>query len=174
MRHHQIEQDETDVGLALEDFERFTTVVSERDAKRALLELHLDDAADVRFVIGNEHVARSARSWTRDRSDESGDVFSIAAQLEEELADIRARRDENEQNRVVGESTETMARPLRCSSTAVSRSPRPMAPPNSSAATDDRRDSRRDVFGVESRVRVWLSISKPSRPSTMAASTPSR
>ena len=61
VRHHQIEQDETDVGLALEHLERFASVIRERDAKRSLLELHLDDAADVRLVIGDEHVVR--RRW---------------------------------------------------------------------------------------------------------------
>ena len=45
-----------DVGLALEHVERLAAVVRERDAKRALLELHLDDAADVRLVVGDEHV----------------------------------------------------------------------------------------------------------------------
>ena len=58
VRHHEVEQDEADVGLALEHLERLAAVVGERDAKRALLELHLDDAADVRFVIGDENVTR--------------------------------------------------------------------------------------------------------------------
>ena len=43
--------------LALERVERLAAVVGERDAERALLELHLDDAPDVRLVVGDEHVA---------------------------------------------------------------------------------------------------------------------
>jgi hypothetical protein len=37
---------------------RASSVVRQSNAKRPLLELHLDDAADVRFVVGDEHVAR--------------------------------------------------------------------------------------------------------------------
>jgi hypothetical protein len=98
VRHHQIQQNETDVGLALERVHRFASVIDESDMKWALLELHLDDAADVRFVIGDEHMARRIRVAGRtfhESSDESGDVFPVAPQLEEQLADVRARIEEH-------------------------------------------------------------------------------
>ena len=58
VRHHQVEEHQTYIGFMLEDLKRLAPVVGERYAKRALLELHLDDAADVWFVIGNERVGQ--------------------------------------------------------------------------------------------------------------------
>ena len=54
------------------------------------------------------------------------------------------------------DSTETIAKPSRCSRTAVSNSPRPVAAPNSSAGADDRRNARRNVFGVEARTDLTV------------------
>ena len=112
MRHHQIEQDEADVGLALEDLERLAAVVRERDAKRALLELHLDDAADVRFVIGDEHVVDSARSWTRSLRRVSRCVLDCGAARR--AAGRCSRAGVTRTSRIASaDSTETIARPLR-------------------------------------------------------------
>ena len=72
-------------------------VVGERDAERALLELHLDDAADVRLVIGDEHVASDAMSVTVTRPGRH--VLAVPAELEQELADVRLRLHEHEQDR---------------------------------------------------------------------------
>src|SRR5688500_5704452 len=55
LRHHQVEQHEADVGLPGQHVERFATVVRQGDPERTLLELHLDDATDVRLIIGDEH-----------------------------------------------------------------------------------------------------------------------
>ena len=56
VRHHEVEQHEADVRLAPQHLERLAAVVGERHPERALLELHLDDASDVRLVIGDERV----------------------------------------------------------------------------------------------------------------------
>ncbi len=80
--------------LALEHLQRFAAVVGERDAKRALLELHLDDAPDVRLVVGDEHVDTLGRvagsTGESTASDQGGDVFAIAPQLEQQLPDVGA------------------------------------------------------------------------------------
>ena len=46
------------MSVATERLEGFASVVRQSNAEGPLLELHLDDAADVRFVVGDEHVAR--------------------------------------------------------------------------------------------------------------------
>jgi pyruvate dehydrogenase E2 component (dihydrolipoamide acetyltransferase) len=56
-----VEEDEGDVVLAMQGVHRLPAIEGERDAKRPLLELHLDDATDVRFVIGHEHMPGGGR-----------------------------------------------------------------------------------------------------------------
>jgi hypothetical protein len=60
VRHHHVEEHQGDVVLAIEHVDRLTAVEGQRDAKRPLLELHLDDAADVGLVIGHQHMPRDA------------------------------------------------------------------------------------------------------------------
>ena len=100
VRHHQVEQHQADVGFMLQRVHRFAPVINERDAKGALLELHLDDATDVWFIVSDEHVAgRAGRRAFHESLDEGGDVFPVAPQLKEQLADVRARVEEHQQNR---------------------------------------------------------------------------
>src|SRR5687768_2289850 len=69
--------------------------------------------------------------------------------------------------------TDTIARPFACSRTAVATPPSIVAPPNSSAALMI--DGMCAATSSASRVPMtWPSIKRPSRPRTMAASTPSR
>src|SRR5689334_11288567 len=83
-------------SFARKRLERLTPIVRKRDAKGALLELHFDDAPNVGFVVGNQHmVGRSGAG--HDRLDEGGDVFSIAPQLEEQLTDVGTWGDEDEE-----------------------------------------------------------------------------
>ena len=149
MRHHQVEQHERDVRLALQRLERLATVVRERDAKRALLELHLDDATDMRLVVCDEHMVRLVGT-SHERSNQSGDVVSIAPKLGKELADVCSGRHEDEQDGLVRKDCndrETRAvledGGLEIASmsgcTEVIR------------RSDDRRDARGDIFRVESR-----------------------
>ena len=56
LRHHQIENDNVGAVLTLEYVERLLSVKCHRYSEWPLLELDLDDAADVRFIIGNENV----------------------------------------------------------------------------------------------------------------------
>ena len=98
VRHHEVEQHEVDVRLALQQVDRFLTVVRERDAKRPLLELHLDDAADVRLIIGDQHVA--LLHTRRGPLDQGRHVLAIPAKLEQQLADVRLRLHEHEKHRL--------------------------------------------------------------------------
>jgi hypothetical protein len=52
--HHEVEQHQSDISFPTQDLQRLTPVVGECYAEGALLELHLDDAADVRLVIRDE------------------------------------------------------------------------------------------------------------------------
>jgi hypothetical protein len=97
MRHHEIQDHERDIRLPPQNLERLAAVVGQRHAKRSLLELHLDDAADMWFVVGDEHVARRGGA-DHEVLYESGDVTTIPPQLEQELADVGAGRHENEQD----------------------------------------------------------------------------
>jgi hypothetical protein len=160
MGHHQIEKDETDVGFALEGLERFTTVVCKRDAKRALLELHFDDAANMRFVIGNQHVV-DRRGAGHDRSDESRDVFSIAAQLEEQLTDIRTRGDEDEEYRVVGEHRDDREALRMFQDSGEQRSAMTSRHPNSLPDAMIA-GTRAAISSASSPGSIWLSINRPS------------
>jgi hypothetical protein len=66
VRHHEVEEDHLDVGLTPQDLECLTPVVRERDSERALLQLHLDDAADMRLIIRDQSVnGRHARVLVR-------------------------------------------------------------------------------------------------------------
>ena len=149
MRHHEIEQHETDVGFAFEHLERFATVVGKRDAKRALLELHLDDAADVRFVIGDEHMVRSARSWTRSLRRESRCVpdCDAARRAAGRCSRWAATRTSSIAS---ADSTETIARPVRMlENRGEQLAAIDCAPPNSSAEAMIAGTARGDIFGVE-------------------------
>lgn len=149
VRHHQVEQDEPDVSLALQGLERFAAVICQRDVKRALLELHFDDATNMRLVVCDEHVVRLVGT-SHERSNQSGDVVSIAPKLAEELADVGAGRHENEQDGLVREDRddrETRAvfedggldvATMRGSAEVVCRS-------------NNRWDASRDIFRVEPR-----------------------
>jgi hypothetical protein len=53
LRHHQIEEHEVDLLAVVDYVERLLAVVSERYPKWSLLELHLDDAANVGLIIGD-------------------------------------------------------------------------------------------------------------------------
>jgi len=66
-----------------------------------LLELHLDDAADVWFIVGHEDVKQLVVAGHE--SDECGDVLAMPAQFEQQLGDVRAVSHENQQNRVRGQ-----------------------------------------------------------------------
>jgi len=148
--HHEIEQHETDVGLVLERVHRFASVVDERDAKRPLLELHLDDATDVWFIVGDEHVARRAgRRAFHESSDQGGDVFPVAPQLKEQLADVRARVEEHQQNRFGRQhrdDRDTVAM-LEHRGHEVATAGRRS---EIVGGTDDGRNTRGDVVGVQS------------------------
>src|SRR4051812_20984686 len=61
LRHHQIEHGEIYPVVAVDEVQSFLAVVRETDPKWTLLELHLDDAADVRLVIGDEHMTETVR-----------------------------------------------------------------------------------------------------------------
>jgi len=147
--HHEVQQHEIDVVLALQGFERFAAVIRESDVKRPLLELHFDDATDVRLVVCDEHVVRLVGT-SHERSNQGGDVVPITPKLGEELADVGAGRHENEQDGLVRKDRndrETRAvfehggldvAPVRGSAEVVGRS-------------NDRRDASRDIFRVESR-----------------------
>ena len=73
-------------------------VVRERDPKGALLEFHLDDAANVGLVVSDKDVPR--RGWIRHRSNERCDGFSIATQLAKELGDVGVKAEHHQQERV--------------------------------------------------------------------------
>src|SRR5512138_2486336 len=77
MWHHQIEQDEVDVRISPQDVERFASIISEGHPKWPLLQLHLDDAADVWLVIGHEDVIRRlGRAAVRDHSQTRAAMWS--------------------------------------------------------------------------------------------------
>src|SRR6186713_1333052 len=63
VRHHQVQPDHLQVWFAIECFERFDAVICERDAEWALLELHLDDTADMRLIIDHQDVR--SFNWMR-------------------------------------------------------------------------------------------------------------
>ena len=54
--HHQVEQHQIHRIPVIDECERFFTVVGDAHAKWALLQLHLDDAADMRLVVSDEDV----------------------------------------------------------------------------------------------------------------------
>ena len=56
VRHHQVEPDHLQVHFAIQRLERLDAVIRERDPEWALLELHLDDAANVRLIIDHQDV----------------------------------------------------------------------------------------------------------------------
>ena len=143
--HHEIEQHEPDVVLAPEHLERLTTVVDEGDPEGPLLELHLDDASDVRLVIGDE---RMRQGNLVHGLDEGRDVLAIATQLEEELPDVGLGTNEHEQDGVAiedGHDREPVAmlEDGGRQRAAIGRSAELVSRP------DDRRDSRRQIFCVE-------------------------
>ena len=57
MRHHEVEPDHLHVDFAIECLERLDTVEGERHPERSLLELHLDDAADMWLVVDDQDVS---------------------------------------------------------------------------------------------------------------------
>lgn len=57
-RHHQVEHHRANPRVRLERREGLLSVVDERDPERPLGELGLDDATDVRFVVGDEDLNR--------------------------------------------------------------------------------------------------------------------
>src|SRR5688500_17673894 len=58
MRHHQVQQDQTEVAFARQDLESLATIIGEGHPEGTLFQLHLDDPADVRLVVSDEHVTR--------------------------------------------------------------------------------------------------------------------
>jgi hypothetical protein len=56
-RHHQVEDDEVGAFFPLEYLDCFLSIECERDSEGSLLELDLDDAANVSFVIGDKDMA---------------------------------------------------------------------------------------------------------------------
>src|SRR3954454_17283110 len=77
MRHHQVEQNEIDTGITSQNVERFAPIISERHPEWALLQLHLDDAADVWLIIGDEDVIRRfGRAAVRDHSQTRAAMWS--------------------------------------------------------------------------------------------------
>ena len=58
MRHHQIEQDDLNIGFTSKDLERLPSVVGKAHPKWPLLQFHLDDTPDVRLVVGDQRVDR--------------------------------------------------------------------------------------------------------------------
>ena len=148
MRHHQVEQNEPNVAFSLQGLERFAAVVRQCDAKRPLLEFHFDDAPDMRLVVCDEHVVRLGGT-SHERSNQGGDVVSIAPKLAEELADICAGRHENDQDGLVrenGNDRETRAVFEHRRLDVASMSGRTELVRRS----DDRWDASRDIFRVES------------------------
>jgi len=147
VRHHQIEQDEIDVRFALQSFERFSAVIRQCDAKRALLEFHFDDATDMRLVVGDEHVVRLAGA-SHERSNQSGDVFPVTPKLEKELADVRPGGNEDQKDGLVRENRNDRE---TCAVFENGRAQRAAANGRTEVicGPDDRRDPRRDIFRVE-------------------------
>ena len=156
-------------SLAPQHVERLASVVRERDAERALLELHLDDAADVRLVVGDEDVAafpwrqrvgtppvRPARQCARRfrRSSKSREpTFGIGCGEHEQHRFRRQHRDDGEAARVLEDHRGQRSR-ARCRG------------PNSSAALTmdghQRRQSRHRCSGTD-----WPSMTDrhgPARP----------
>lgn len=147
VRHHQIEQHEINIRLALQRLERFSAVVRQGDAKRPLLEFHFDDATDMRLVVGDEHVVRLVGT-SHERSNQSGDVFPVTPKLEEELADVRPGGNEDQKDCLVRKD-----RNDRETRAVFKHSGSQVAAANGRAevvcGSDNRRYARRDIFRVE-------------------------
>lgn len=149
MRHHQVEENELDVRFSLQRLERFAAVVRESDVKRPLLELHLDDATDMRLVVGDEHVVRPVGA-SHDRSNQSSDVVSVTPKLREELADVRGGRHEDEQDGLVRENRDD-----RETCAVFEDGGLEVAATDGGAElvgwSNDRWDASRDIFRIEPR-----------------------
>ena len=55
--HHEVENNKVGSVLPLENIEGFLAIKCKRNPEWALLQLDLDDAADMRFVVGNQDVS---------------------------------------------------------------------------------------------------------------------
>ena len=74
---------------------------AKRHAKWSLLELHLDDAPDVRFVVDHEDVRAFSVNQGM-RSHEGGDVGPVAPEVVQQRAEVRARVNNQEKDGVWG------------------------------------------------------------------------
>ncbi len=66
-RHHQVQQREIDVLVVVDEIERLLPVVRDADSIRTLLELHLDDATDVRLIIRDQDVTETRCGFSHDQ-----------------------------------------------------------------------------------------------------------
>ncbi len=66
-RHHQVQQCKIDVLVIIDEIERLLSVVREADFERTLLELHLDDATDVRLIIRDQDVTETRCGFSHDQ-----------------------------------------------------------------------------------------------------------
>src|ERR1051325_1227049 len=123
MRHHEVEQYERHVSLVLEHVQRLASVVRKRDVKRTLLELHLDDAAAVRLVVRDEHMASRGGHGCQTRAA----ICSRLRRSSKRSWPMFARADTRTSKQASGERTDTIAIPSRYSTTVVRSSPRPLA-----------------------------------------------
>ena len=160
-----------DVGSRRQRVERASAGLREGHHERSLLELRLDDPADVRLVVDDQH-GRRQRAWRAPDSDERRDLRAMATQVEEQLREIRLAAHQHEQERLrrhrrhhgqpalvlEHREAEGAAAERRASSPAASTSGGTCAASPSASSPDS----------------TAPSMSRPSRPSTTTASTPSR
>src|SRR5690606_20781735 len=137
MRHHEVEQHEADaLRVAIEHVDRLLSVIHQGYAEGPLLELHLDDSANMRFVVCHEHMPQFGTvrrlHQTRDAicsrclrsSNSSGPMCEPGFVSTRSSASV--------------ESTETIASvPLNSRRAVVRPPPRDAAPSSSAAETID-------------------------------------
>jgi len=55
------------VLVIIDEIERLLSIVRDTDFERTLLELHLDDATDVRLIIGDQDVTETRCGFSHDQ-----------------------------------------------------------------------------------------------------------
>ncbi len=89
--HHQVEHYDIGPAFALEDVERFLSIVRERDSERSLLQLYLDDPSNVGLVVGNKDVLLLMVVSGRHSLEDGGDSLAVTPDVEEQHAEIGGR-----------------------------------------------------------------------------------
>ena len=102
-RHHEVEDDEVGALFPLEYLDRFLSVERERDAEGPLLELDLDDAANVSFVIGDKDMALFNRRLAGHPSGLKNRRYrlSMSSDIEQQHAKVGCRIGEHAEEGVV-------------------------------------------------------------------------